>query len=171
VIERLRPSTINPEWYDGTIFVDTYAKKSEMLKPALKWMKENEPRDRRDVLCHGDFHPGNILVDDGMVSGVLDWSASRIGEPERDVASTFCNLAIYGPMGVPDFDWKGLAENYIEEYRLLSKLDSEKLNYYKAVNSVGAIEVLELYQLAQKIPLEVKERAISLFYEYSGISL
>lgn len=171
VIERLKTSTIKPEWYDGTIFIDTYAKKSEMLKPALKWMKENEPSDRQNVLCHGDFHPLNILVDDGKVSGVLDWSASRIGEPERDVASTFCNLAIYGPMGIPDFDWKGLAENYIKEYQLLSKLDSEKLNYYKAVNSVGAIEVLDLYQLAQDLPSEVKERAISLFYEYSGISL
>ena len=171
VIEKLKSSTIKPEWYDGTIFIDTFAKKSEMLKPALKWMKENEPSDRQNVLCHGDFHPGNILVDDVKVSGVLDWSASRIGEPERDVASTFCNLTIYGPMAIPDFDWDGYAENYIQEYQLLSKLDFEKLNYYKAVNSVGAIEVLELYQLAQEIPLEVKERAISLFNEYSGISL
>ena len=171
VIEKLKTSTIKPEWYDGTIFIDTYAKKSEILKPALKWMKENEPSNRQNVLCHGDFHPLNILVDDGKVSGVLDWSASRIGEPERDVAATFCNLTIYGPMGIPDFDWEEFAENYIEEYQLLSTLDSEKLNYYKAVNSVGAIEVLELYQLAQDLPLEVKERAISLVYEYSGVSL
>ncbi len=171
VIEKLKKSKIRPEWYDGTIFIDTYAKKSEMLRPALKWMKENEPCNRQDVICHGDFHPLNILVDDGKVSGVLDWSASRIGEPERDVASTFCNYAIYGPMVMPDVDWVGVAENYIKEYQLLSNLDFEKLNYYKAVNSVGAIEVLELYQLAQNLPTEVKERAISLFYEYSSISL
>jgi len=171
VIEKLKTSTINREWYDGTIFIDADAKKIELLKPALRWMKENEPSNRRKVLCHGDFHPLNILVKDGEVSGVLDWSTARIGEPERDVASTFCTLTIYGPMVIPDYDWGGLVEKHVEAYHRHSVLDVERLNYYKAVNSVAALEFFELDQLSQGLPIEVKERALLLFKKYSGISL
>jgi aminoglycoside phosphotransferase (APT) family kinase protein len=37
-------------------------------------------------LTHGDFHAGNVLWADGVVSGVVDWSTTRIGDPLFDLA-------------------------------------------------------------------------------------
>jgi aminoglycoside phosphotransferase (APT) family kinase protein len=38
-------------------------------------------------LCHGDLHPGNVLVDrDGPV--VIDWFDAAVGSPVADVART-----------------------------------------------------------------------------------
>src|SRR5262249_16784589 len=34
--------------------------------------------DSAPVLVHGDFHPGNILWNQGTLSGVVDWSAARL---------------------------------------------------------------------------------------------
>lgn len=33
------------------------------------------------VLTHGDFHPGNLLVDDGTMTAVLDWGNAHITVP------------------------------------------------------------------------------------------
>src|SRR5687768_16471577 len=37
------------------------------------------------VFLHGDFHPANVLFDtDGVLTGVVDWSAASVGAPEFD---------------------------------------------------------------------------------------
>jgi uncharacterized protein (TIGR02172 family) len=53
------------------------------------------PDDRR--LCHGDYHPGNvILAEDGPI--VIDWMTASAGSPWTDVARTSLLLNI-GPKG------------------------------------------------------------------------
>ncbi|MGH3490926.1 MAG: phosphotransferase family protein [Actinopolymorphaceae bacterium] len=49
-----------------------------------------------EVLCHGDFHPGNVLFDGDVVSGVVDWSGARIEPAESDVANCRVELALVG---------------------------------------------------------------------------
>jgi len=38
----------------------------------------------KPVLLHGDFRPGNILVADGRISGIIDWEAAKSGPPAFD---------------------------------------------------------------------------------------
>jgi hypothetical protein len=45
---------------------------------------------------HGDFWPGNILLADGRVSGVVDWEAGSVsGEPVRDLVRFAHMYALY----------------------------------------------------------------------------
>jgi len=37
-------------------------------------------------VLHGDLHPANILVDDGQVSGVIDFGDITAGDPATDLA-------------------------------------------------------------------------------------
>ncbi len=39
-----------------------------------------------DTLVHGDLGPGHVLVLDGAVRGVIDWGATRAGDPAKDLA-------------------------------------------------------------------------------------
>jgi len=39
-----------------------------------------------DTLVHGNLGPGHILVRDGAVRGVIDWGATRAGDPAEDLA-------------------------------------------------------------------------------------
>jgi aminoglycoside phosphotransferase (APT) family kinase protein len=47
------------------------------------------------VICHGDLHPFNILVNDAGDVTVLDWSAARLAPAALDVALT--NLLLSEP--------------------------------------------------------------------------
>ena len=59
------------------------------------------PDDRRIVVCHGDLHPGNVIL---AASGpvVIDWFDASCGSPAADVARTLVLLSpeCHGPSGV-----------------------------------------------------------------------
>lgn len=41
---------------------------------------------------HGDFHPGNLLVNEGVLSGVIDWGDLNAGDPACDLAVAWMML-------------------------------------------------------------------------------
>jgi aminoglycoside phosphotransferase (APT) family kinase protein len=44
-----------------------------------------EPWNGSPVWLHGDLLPGNILLTDGRLTGIIDWSATGTGDPARDL--------------------------------------------------------------------------------------
>lgn len=63
------------------------------------------------VWLHGDVHPGNILVTDGNISGVIDWGLCGVGDGACDLLSAW---AMFGgearevfrkSLGASDADW------------------------------------------------------------------
>jgi hypothetical protein len=54
-----------------------------------------------DRLCHGDYHPGNVLIADDRIT-VIDWPAATRGSPEADHARTLLLLRRGNPLpGTP----------------------------------------------------------------------
>ena len=54
-------------------------------------------------LLHNDFHPKNILLDQGQLSGVIDWECSQFGEADFEL----CHLihwCVYPP--APNIDFR-----------------------------------------------------------------
>jgi len=52
----------------------------------LKWLQDNCPEPCEPVLNHGDYRMGNILCQDGHLTGVLDWELAHFGDPHEDLA-------------------------------------------------------------------------------------
>lgn len=52
---------------------------------AIAWLAGNEPPTDRLALVHGDFRPGNMLIDEGRITAVLDWETAHISDPLEDV--------------------------------------------------------------------------------------
>ena len=52
----------------------------------LRWLEDNCPAPATPVLNHGDFRLGNILADEGRLTGVLDWELAHFGDPHEDLA-------------------------------------------------------------------------------------
>jgi Ser/Thr protein kinase RdoA (MazF antagonist) len=50
-----------------------------------------------DDLTHMDFHPGNVLVDGGRVTGVVDWDGSCRGDRHFDLVTLRFDLALRAP--------------------------------------------------------------------------
>lgn len=89
-------------------------------------------------LCHGDFHPGNIIkTADGYI--VLDWMTAASGSPGIDVARTVLLLKdaqmpgnIPGPARrVIDRVRHRMARIYLKSYYKLSGLSPEEINQWR----------------------------------------
>jgi aminoglycoside phosphotransferase (APT) family kinase protein len=72
----------------------------------LDWLDRNIPANHETpVLVHGDFNVHNVLVDEGRITGVLDWECSNIGAPEQD-------LAYIRPIISQHIDWNRFIDHY-----------------------------------------------------------
>jgi aminoglycoside phosphotransferase (APT) family kinase protein len=63
------------------------------LAAAAVWLQEHRALEEPIVVCHGDLHPFNVLVDDAGAVTVLDWSAALLAPASYDVAFTSLVLA------------------------------------------------------------------------------
>ncbi|MEO1770743.1 aminoglycoside phosphotransferase family protein [Candidatus Enterococcus ferrettii] len=74
-------------------------------------------------LCHFDFHPGNIMLEDQNHPIIIDWMTACIGNKYADVARTYL-LLTYGELPhanfivnrVINFFQKYIAKIYLDEY-------------------------------------------------------
>ena len=75
---------------------------------------------RERLLVHGDFNPSNILIQGGVISGILDWEYYHSGTPYMDIGNLLRHTdTVYhskikdgleaGGMRLP-MDWKERAE-------------------------------------------------------------
>jgi aminoglycoside phosphotransferase (APT) family kinase protein len=56
-----------------------------VIELAFSWLSERRPPPGPKVLVHGDFRLGNLLVDHGGLSAVLDWEMAHLGDPLEDL--------------------------------------------------------------------------------------
>lgn len=64
----------------------SYGGDRPVIALALAWLEANLPAPAAPRLVHGDFRMGNLLVDDGWLSGVLDWELAHAGDYHEDLA-------------------------------------------------------------------------------------
>ncbi len=55
------------------------------LDYVLDWLDHNAPQAEAIVLVHGDFKPGNALIDGNTITAKLDWETAHLGDPLEDL--------------------------------------------------------------------------------------
>ncbi len=69
------------------------------------------------VFLHRDFHPGNVLFEDGRLTGVVDWANASLGAPDLDVGHCRANFAALVDLAAADeFRDRWLAESGAPAY-------------------------------------------------------
>ena len=63
-----------------------------VLALALRWLEGNLPAPTEPRLVHGDFRLGNLLVEHGRLTGVLDWELAHLGDTHEDLAYGFMTV-------------------------------------------------------------------------------
>lgn len=79
-------------------------------------------------LCHGDFHPSNIIITEDGTPYIIDWSHATQGNSSADVARTYLEFYLEGK--------DELAEKYLNLYCL--KTDTAKQYVQKWIPIVAA---------------------------------
>jgi aminoglycoside phosphotransferase (APT) family kinase protein len=116
------------------------------LQPGLSWLLSHRPQVRlRAAICHGDFHPLNILAEQGRVTGIIDWSNVMIAPPEMDVGSAIANIATV-PFDVPpsfSIPLRGLLRcilwRYYRAYCRRSALDDAAVGYFQVFRAIAQL--------------------------------
>ena len=83
-----------------------------------------------EKICHGDFNPTNVLVQEDGNCVVLDWAHATQGTPAADVAMTYMLFS---------FDDQKLADTYLEMY--CDCADLAKQVVYRWLPIVAAAEL------------------------------
>lgn len=98
-------------------------------------------RDASPSVCHGDFHPLNLVLDDAGEAAVLDWTDAGIGDRHGDVARTillFHVAAIAASNAVEREALRRigpvLARRYRRHYERSMPLDDERLALWTPVH-------------------------------------
>jgi aminoglycoside phosphotransferase (APT) family kinase protein len=84
------------------------------------------------TFLHRDFHPGNVLWEDGSISGVVDWVETSTGPADLDVAHCASNLA--GLHGVETA--LAFRRSYVEQGGRLAT-DAAASAYWQLLDLVG----------------------------------
>ena len=138
-------------WASDAIGVDSVLREIESLtrpvgiesfEAGLNWLHSQRPEPAAACLCHGDLHPQNLMLADGEVTAVLDWTNARIAEPILDVVYT-AQLLEQMPIAVPwlprpliDALGRRTSRRFLEAYRQLRALDEARFEWYEALHSL-----------------------------------
>ena len=104
-----RPDVLTPDLYltsDGPGFClhRPLAEHSRRSAKLLDWVHDvgaAAPTADGDDLVHLDFHPGNLLVDDGRITGVVDWDGAARGDRRLDLVTLQFTLGWRAPHLAP----------------------------------------------------------------------
>ena len=153
------------------------ADKLPWIREAIDWLLHSRPPEPEGPsICHGDFHPLNVLHDGGKVTGILDWGGLTLAEPAYDVGNTLVLISIpykhVAPSmdGYASVDFDLMAERYLAAYRAQRPLDSTNLDYYRIRRCVRAlVEGAEGQQVWQH-PLIVRD-LLAYIHNRAGVSV
>lgn len=116
------------EWYRRRL--DRFAPLPAVLRAAIWWLERHTPPPpSHEVLVHGDYRMGNMVVSGSQLRGVLDWEMAGPGDPMVDLA--WCFIPVWEPPGVPE---SALVRRYGD--RVGAAVDEERLYWHRALGYV-----------------------------------
>ncbi|GGP08024.1 phosphotransferase family protein [Oceanobacillus neutriphilus] len=112
-------------WLDKMLYQAEYNfnnYKVDGTKELLERLKIKKPKKYKQTLIHGDFTIDNVMVSQGLATGIIDWSGGAYGDPRYDVS-----LAVRPKPNafVDDIDKQIFFEGYGETI-----IDKDDYNYF-----------------------------------------
>jgi aminoglycoside phosphotransferase (APT) family kinase protein len=80
-----RADPVRADIADYRAHFDALGERYPILEWGLRWCELNAPEPLAPVLLHRDFRTGNYMVDDGALSGILDWEFAGWGDRREDI--------------------------------------------------------------------------------------
>ena len=117
------------------------------LVAAAAWLQAHRPAEEPVVVCHGDMHPFNLLVDERGDTTVLDWSVAVLAPADFDLGFTSLVLAS-PPLVVPralrpvcDAAGRALSRRFVRAYERSARrrVEPASLAWYQAVTCKRAL--------------------------------
>jgi aminoglycoside phosphotransferase (APT) family kinase protein len=127
--------------FDGHFgWIQRNGRKYEGLLEVIQWLVVNRPTEPEvPSIIHGDFHPMNLLVKDGKIETILDWSGFMVGDPMYGLGWTKALFIATGKHEIPEEMFNQLVQMYNDAYESVRPIDFEKVDYYVVYRLVRAL--------------------------------
>lgn len=108
-----------------------------VLALGLAWLRAHLPGPTEARLVHGDLRIGNLMTDEGHLSGVLDWELAHLGDPHEDLAFGCMSVWRFGEIDKPAFGLASL-ETFFAAYESASggKVDRARFDFWLIYRTV-----------------------------------
>ena len=171
------PPELPPVHEEIRILLYTVPLPDDLLQLAERVLNDLEPGDR---LLHGDYHPGNLIIEPSGRHVVIDWRWASIGPPEADLSCTLAIYALAQPLDmhpailylqrnfVPFGNWL-----YKKMYSRIRDYDLDLLRKWGIVNAVRLLGMARTYALFESgshvvDPLPQVEKYVNNLREQTG---
>ena len=138
-----------------------FPKPMPWMRDAVDWVLDNRPKERETAaICHGDFNASNILIQDGQISGILDWHLS-IADPAYGIARTIQVLSLFYKLWIPESDWailEGNTQKYLNAYQTILPLNDSKIIYGRIVYCMFCLFLGAVGSPIMRHPVVVKDQ-------------
>jgi len=118
-------------------YLDDIEARQPAIEFGLAWLERNAPTEGRVTLCHRDYRTGNLMVDEGKLTGILDWEFAGWNNPMEDIGWL---MAKCWRFGAKDREAGGLGarEDFYTAYEEASKIsiDRSEIAYWEVMAHV-----------------------------------
>jgi len=123
------------ERFEGEL--DSVGDPHPAIEYGLWWLREHRPAPLPDVVTHGDFRIGNVVVSEGGLEYLLDWEFAHLSDPREDLAWPLVRAWRFG---ADDRRLGGVGEvaPYLERYAELTgrAVSEEELYWWEVLGNV-----------------------------------
>ena len=123
------------ERFEGEL--DSVGDPHPAIEYGLWWLREHRPEPLPDVVTHGDFRIGNVVVSEGGLEYLLDWEFAHLSDPREDLAWPLVRAWRFG---ADDRRLGGVGEvaPYLERYAELTgrAVSEEELYWWEVLGNV-----------------------------------
>jgi aminoglycoside phosphotransferase (APT) family kinase protein len=117
--------------------LDSVGEPHPAIEYGLWWLREHRPEPLAEVVTHGDFRLGNIVISERGLEYVLDWEFAHLSDPREDVAWPIVRAWRFG---ADDRRLGGIGEvgPYLERYEELTgrSISEADLDWWEVLGNV-----------------------------------
>jgi aminoglycoside phosphotransferase (APT) family kinase protein len=107
------------------------------IEYGLWWLREQRPEPLPDVVSHGDFRIGNVVVSRRGLESLLDWEFAHLSDPREDLAWPIVRAWRFGADG-RKLGGVGELEPYLARYAELTgrEAGAQELDWWEVLGNV-----------------------------------
>lgn len=116
--------------------IHSFADPSPALELGLAWLERNRPETEGEVVLHGDFRLGNLIIGEDGVRAVLDWELVHRGDPFQDLGYVCVRAWRFG--GEHPVGGFGSYDDLFRGYERVSgrRVDRERVRWWELLGTV-----------------------------------
>lgn len=179
LIRSFRKQNVSEDQYLGSIIIaerfDRIVKQFPCFSAIVGWcLDQSSLWDKKISICHGDYHPGNVLIHKNKISGILDWSFG-LCHYCMDIAWTILILDLFDKQHQEIYDLRSQlntpAAAYLKAYQSEKAVDIEMINQCRIVVSVFALYFNLTNWNASFSQYSVRKSILKYIFDHTGIKV